>query len=531
MKSRITGLLCGLLLITGFSVQAQSGRTPVDQQMMKYGYLLRMVNELYVDTVNVGQLTEQAIRSMLEVLDPHSVYMTREEVREANEPLEGGFFGIGIQFSLLRDTLMVVDVIAGGPSEKVGLLPGDRIVAIDGERVVGINLTNTGVQKRLKGEKGTLVRVQVLRGNDLIDFNITRGMIPIHSVDAKYMIDDRTGYIKIARFAATTVEEFEEAVRQLKGEGMKDLIIDLQANGGGFLGAAAAISDHMLPFGRLIVYTDGRNGRMDEIYSQRGGLLQNERVVVLLDGFSASASEIVAGAVQDWDRGLIVGRRSFGKGLVQRQFPLPDESMVRLTVAHYFTPSGRNIQKPYKDEDYQAELIGRYSSGEMFTSDSIHMTDTTRYYTRVNKRVVYGGGGIIPDIFVPMDTTVNFLYFNHLLARGIVQEYQLNYIDKHRAELKAAYPDFNRFATHFEVTDAMIGEIVRKGEEQGIKAEPAMRTPLIPEIKRYIKSLLARDLFGMNELYRISNEDNEILNAALRALRDGTYEATLNPGK
>lgn len=527
MRNFYLVIILMLACVANQNVMGQRGRDGIDQQAVKFGYLLRLVNEFYVDTVNPYKLTETAIVKMLEELDPHSVYLTQEEVREANEPLEGGFFGIGIQFNILRDTLMVVDVIAGGPSEKVGLQAGDRILSIDDKDVVGIGLTNTEVRKRLKGEKGTLVKVNVLRAKDRIDFNIIRDMIPINSVDAAYMIDRTTGYIKIARFAATTLQEFEESLRKLLREGMKDLVIDLQGNGGGYLGAAVSIADHLLSSNKMIVYTDGRNGRMDELASTSSGLFQKGRVVILQDGFSASASEILAGAVQDWDRGLIVGRRSFGKGLVQRQIPLSDGSMVRLTISHYFTPSGRNIQKPYKGEDYQAEIFGRYSSGEMFSLDSIHVTDTTRYFTKEKHRTVYGGGGIIPDIFVSVDTTINYLYFNQLLAKNIINEYEMNYLDKNRNSLKQRYPDFNSFRLQFEVTDAMIDEITRQGEAQGIKREDEKLSPLLPEIKRYVKSLIARDLWGMNELYMISNEENTVLQSALEALKDGTYDKLL----
>ncbi|WP_059026103.1 S41 family peptidase [Gabonibacter massiliensis] len=516
-----------LIVIACFSwgrADAQRDERAVREQSIKYQRLMQMIDAVYVDTVNLGKLTEDAIIKVLADLDPHSVYISREEVEEANEPLEGGFFGIGIQFNILRDTLMVVDVVPGGPAEKVGMMAGDRIVAIDGQNVAGVGLTNTEVRKRLKGEKGTRVNVGVLRGNERFDFNIIRDKIPIHSVDAAYMIDKNIGYIKIARFAATTVEEFEEAVKKLQAQGMKDLIIDLQGNGGGYMGAAIGIADHLLDGRKLIVYTDGQaTGRMDE-YSTPAGLFQNGRVAVLLDGNSASASEIVSGAVQDWDRGLIVGRRSFGKGLVQRQFPLTDGSMVRLTVSHYYTPSGRCIQKPYKGKDYRAELYERYNSGELVNADSIQVTDSTKYYTKERHRLVYGGGGIIPDLFVPIDTGINYSYFNHLIAKNVINDFILNYVDKNRASLKKQYPQFEDFRKNFCVTEAMINEIVANGEKQGVKKDQKLLTPVIPEMKQFIKALIARDLWDMNELYMITNEDNKALNAAVKALHDGTYD-------
>lgn len=505
-------------------VSAQRDMQAVREQTIKYQQLMQLIAGYYVDSVNLKKVTEDAIVKVLADLDPHSVYIPREELEEANEPLEGGFFGIGIQFNVLRDTLTVVDVVAGGPSEKVGLLAGDRILEVDGENIAGIGISNTDVRKRLKGEKGTVVKVKVKRGNELIDFNIVRDMIPIYSVDAAYMIDKNIGYVKVARFAATTIEEFEKAVRQLQSEGMKDLIIDLQGNGGGYMGAAIGLADHLLDGRKLIVYTDSpAYGRAEE-YSTPAGLFQDGRVVVLIDGNSASASEILSGAVQDWDRGLIVGRRSFGKGLVQRQYPLADRSAIRLTISHYFTPSGRCIQKPYKGKDYQVELYERYANGELLNADSITLTDSTKYYTKKDHRLVYGGGGIIPDVFVPIDTNLNYSYFNRLLAKGVINEFTLNYVDKNRDALKKRYPTFEMFKKNFQVTDAMVNEIVQKGEKQGVKKDEKLLSPVIPEIKLFVKSLIARDMWGVAELYKISNEQNKVLNAAIKSLRDGTYD-------
>jgi carboxyl-terminal processing protease len=403
-------------------------------------------------------------------------------------------------------------------------------VTIDGENVTGIGLTNAGVRKRLKGEANSIVKVGVWRERQLIDFNIKRGMIPIHSVDASYMLTPRIGYIRVARFAATTAREFEQAVRQLQQEGLEDLIIDLQENHGGYMGAVIEISNHLLDSRRLIVYTDGRDARANEsYYSTPDGLFQQGRVVVLQDENSASASEILAGAVQDWDRGLVVGRRSFGKGLVQRQLPLQDGSMVRLTIAHYYTPSGRNIQKSYGkgEEDYRMELYDRYLHGEMFSMDSIHVADTTRYYTKERHRLVHGGGGIIPDLFVPVDTSVKYGYLNLLAAKGVIMDYEFNHVNRHREALKSLYPTFQQFQKGFEVTAGMIREIVEKGEEQGIERNEKALVPLLPELKRHVKALIARDLWGTNEYYRIVNEANTSLHVAIKALQDGSYEKVL----
>ena len=526
-------LILGILLwATGWQagqVWAQNRPNQVREQVIKYQRLMGLIDAFYIDTVNLHRLTEDAIVKVLSDLDPHSVYISKEEVEEMNEPLEGGFFGIGIQFNILRDTLVVVDVIVGGPSEKVGLRAGDRIVAVDGENIAGKKISNTEVRKRLKGEKGTPVNVRVLRGNEWMDFRIIRDKIPIYSVDASYMLDSITGYIKISRFAATTIEEFEKAVITLQAQGMRDLILDLQGNGGGYMGAAIGISDHLLTGSKLIVYTDGlASGRQGE-YSTHVGLLEMGRVVVLIDFNSASASEIVSGAVQDWDRGVIVGRRSFGKGLVQRQFPLTDGSMIRLTTAHYYTPSGRCIQKSYSkgEEAYQEEIYERFQNGELLSADSIVVNDSLKYFTKVKGRIVYGGGGIIPDVFVPMDTNVNFRYFNHLIAKNVIGEYMGNYIDKHRSALKKKYSTFEQFKREFTVDDQMVEEIVLAGEKAGILKDEKALALLLPSIKLQLKAIIARDLWDMNEMYQIMNDEDEVLQKGLEILRNGTYEEIL----
>lgn len=513
-----------ILLVAGIhtgNVMAQNRENQVRDQSIKYQRLMALIDAFYVDTVNLHKLTEDAIVKVLADLDPHSVYISKEEVDEMNEPLEGGFFGIGIQFTILRDTLMVVSVVPGGPSEKVGLRAGDRIVVVDGEDIAGKKISNTEVRKRLKGEKGTPVNVKVLRDNELMDFRIIRDKIPIYSVDASYMLDKTTGYIKISRFAATTIEEFEAAVKKLQAQGMKDMILDLQGNGGGYMGAAIGISDHLLDGNKMIVYTEGLSSGRREEYSTPAGLFQDGRVVVLIDGNSASASEIVSGAIQDWDRGLIVGRRSFAKGLVQRQYPLTDGSMIRLTTAHYYTPSGRCIQKPYAkgEEEYRAELYNRYQSGELLSADSIVVNDSLKYFTKVKHRPVYGGGGIIPDVFVPMDTSINYLYFNRLIAKNVIGEYIVNYVDKNRDKLKAKYPDFNKFNKEFVVTDAMIDDIVKAGEKAGVKKDEKLMQPIIPSMKLQIKALIARDIWDMNEMYQILNAENDVLKKGLEALK------------
>ncbi len=521
-------IVLGMVLLGIWSAgEAQRSSNDVREQTLKFQRLAALIDAFYVDTVNLPKLTEDAIVKMLSDLDPHSVYISKEEMEDMNEPLEGGFFGIGIQFSILRDTLMVVSVVPGGPSEKVGLLDGDRIVEVNGENIAGVKLSNSAVRKKLKGEKGTLVRIKVLRNGELLDFDIIRDKIPIHSVDAAYMLDKSVGYIKISRFSANTIEEFEESVVKLQAEGMKDLILDLQGNSGGYMGAAIGIGDNLLDDKKMIVYTDGLSSGKREEYATAKGLLENGRVVVLIDGNSASASEIVAGAIQDWDRGLIVGRRSFGKGLVQRQYPLTDGTMVRLTTAHYYTPSGRCIQKPYKDGDYRAELYERYSNGELLSADSIQINDTLKYYTKLKGRPVYGGGGIIPDIFVPIDTGINYSYFNRLIGKSVIGQYVNNYVDRNRTELKKKYADFNKFLKEYAVTDKMIRDIVEEGVKAGVPEDEKLLTPVVPAMKLQLKALIAQNLWGMNEMYILMNEDNKIMREALKALHDGRYEKKL----
>lgn len=522
----IAGLL--LLCMSGFSggIMAQS-KNSTKEQTLKFQRLLALIDAFYVDTVNLQKLTEDAVIKVLADLDPHSIYISKEELDDMNEPLEGSFFGIGIAFNVMRDTLMVISVVPGGPSEKVGLLAGDRIVAVDGENIAGVNLSSNDVRKKLKGEKGTKVNIRVLRKDDLMDFEIVRDKIPIHSIDAAFMIDKRIGYIRISRFAATTADEFREALSKLLAKGMKDLVLDLQGNPGGYMGAAIEMCDELMEGSELIVYTDGLTaGRREELSTNKGQFKQG-RVVVLIDGSSASASEIVAGALQDWDRGVIVGRRSFGKGLVQRQYPLTDGSMIRLTISHYYTPSGRCIQKPYKGVDYRMDMRTRYENGELLNADSINVVDSLKYQTKLKKRTVYGGGGIIPDLFVPIDTSVNYLYFNRLAAKNVVGEYIIGYIDSNRESLNKKYSDFEKYNKNFAVTDEMVEDIVKLGETKGVVRDEKSLEMLKPMMKLQIKALIARNLWDMNEYYMVESSENKILNEAVKALRDGTYERIL----
>jgi carboxyl-terminal processing protease len=412
------GLLCG------FTGQIKAQIADPASTTDKFATLLNYIQHMYVDSVDAEKLTEKAIISLLEELDPHSTYLSKEELQEANEPLQGSFDGIGIQFNILNDTIYVVEPIQGGPSEKLGIQAGDKIVEIETENVAGIGIKNNDVLKKLRGPKGTKVNVGIQRrgSKEVMRYQIVRDKIPIYSVDASYMVAPEIGYIKISRFARTTVQEMRKGIEELKAEGMKDLIIDLQGNGGGLLNSAIEMGDEFISGDRLLVYTQGRSFPREDYRAIKNveGSFEKGRLIILIDESSASASEIVSGAVQDWDRGLIVGRRSFGKGLVQRPVPLPDGSAVRLTVQKYYTPSGRCIQKPYDEglEEYYNDRADRFEHGEFFNPDSAKVKSDEVFYTNISKREVYGGGGIFPDVFVPLDTTENSGYFSDMLRTG-----------------------------------------------------------------------------------------------------------------
>jgi carboxyl-terminal processing protease len=489
-----------------------------NEQIYKFSTALGSISTFYVDSVNQDNLVETAIVEMLKELDPHSVYINKDEVKAMNEPLQGNFEGIGVQFNLLNDTIFIISPISGGPSEKVGIRAGDRIVKIDSQEVAGIGITNTQVRQKLMGEKGTKVTVTIKRRREssLLDFTITRDKIPIYSLDASYMVDDETGYIRLNRFSFTTVKEFEEALALLRKNKMKNLILDLRDNGGGYLQESITLSDHFLDKDKMIVYTEGLNISKMDYNSTNDGNFKDGRLVILLNEGSASASEIVAGAVQDWDRGIIVGRRSFGKGLVQRPVNLPDGSMIRLTVARYYTPSGRLIQKPYDQgvDEYSLDVVRRYDNGEYFSQDSIHIPDSPAYYTKVNRRTVYGGGGIMPDIFVPYDTTSITGYYRDLVRNGVFNRFVLSYVDNNREELKRQYPDFNRYKNSFVVNDQMMDQFVSYGEDDGVPVNKKEMEKSLGLITIQIKALIARDLWNMSEYYEIiNNRDNDFLKA------------------
>ncbi len=523
------GILSSCLLLLPLQAQKQ------DPAVQKLLYTTYAIDQFYVDSVAKDKLAEDAIKGMLEGLDPHSTYLNAEEVREANEPLEGNFDGIGIQFNMLNDTLYVLSTISGGPSEKVGVRAGDRIIAVDDTIIAGVKMKNKDIMKRLRGKKGTPVNVRIARRgvSDPIDFRIVRDKIPIYSIDAAYMADDNTGYIRISRFAATTYQELKEAMAKLQAEGMQDLILDLKGNGGGYLGEAIQIANEFLDEQQLIVYTEGRAQPRQEAYSDRKGSMKDTRLVILVDDTSASASEIVSGALQDLDRAVIVGRRTFGKGLVQRPVPLPDGSMIRLTIARYFTPSGRSIQKPYEDgtEAYQKDLIDRYNKGEMVSADSIHFPDSLRYSTLYNKRTVYGGGGIMPDVFIPIDTTKVSIDHAKLVHSGTLNFFVTEYFDRNQKELRKDYPTFEKFNESFVVTDALVDELLKKAAKDKVEINKEKLESSMPMLKSQIKALLAGDLFSMSEYFEVINTQSDTFVEGLRIINDPTEYELILQGK
>ena len=512
-------LFVGIVSLVG----AQYGRSGVMQKLLNAQYA---INNFYVDTVNENKLIEEAIKGMLESLDPHSTYTDAKETKELEEPLQGEFSGIGIQFNMKQDTLYVIQTIVGGPAEKVGIMAGDRIVTVNDTSIAGVKMKNSDIMKRLRGKKGTKVTVQVKRGNspELITFRITRDNIPLYSVDATYMIDPKTGYIQISRFGAKTHDEMMDAIKKLEKQGMKQLIIDLGNNGGGYLNAAIDMCNEFLQKRQLIVYTEGNNSPRQEGNADGSGKYKDLKLVVLVDQYSASASEIFSGAMQDWDRAVIVGRRSYGKGLVQRPFRFDDGSMMRLTVARYYTPSGRCIQKPYIKGDkkqYQEDLIDRSKDGEYFHLDSIQFNDSLSYKTLKNGRTIYGGGGIMPDVFVPLDTTEYSKYYRDMMAKGIMNQFAVDYVDKHRAEIKSSYKDVYDFDKRFSLNDADLKSFIEMGEKDSVKFDENDYSTSENLIKAVLKGLIARDVYADPGAYTIIiNHRNKDVQEALRVIND-----------
>jgi carboxyl-terminal processing protease len=495
--------------------------------MDKLGTLITLIERYYVDSVKEKKLVEDALVGMLKELDPHSTYIAPEDLKEMNEPLEGNFEGIGVQFQIVNDTITVISPIAGGPSEKLGIEAGDKIIKVEDKTVAGVKIKNEDVMKLLRGKKGTVVNVAILKSNSkqIVEYPIVRDKIPIYSVDARYMIDKETGYIKVSRFAQTTFDEFQESLKQLKAKGMKNLILDLQDNGGGFLHIAIKMADEFLSDKKLIVYTKGISSPEEKNLATGKGDFEKGKLVILVNEGSASASEIVSGAVQDWDRGLIIGRRTFGKGLVQRPFNLPDGSMVRLTTARYYTPVGRSIQRPYEGgtEEYYKDLYNRFKQGELTNKDSIHFPDSLKFHTPA-KRDVYGGGGIMPDIFIPIDTTRNSSYLIELSRKGAINQFVVKYIDTERKNILTRFPDFESFKAGYEKIEKDFNSLfLAYCEKEKIKFDENGYNLSKSIIQLQLKALLARNLYTNDAFFEVYNVINQSYNKAVEVIRDDTY--------
>jgi carboxyl-terminal processing protease len=554
--------LVAFLTIPSLSI-AQKPKNNFEEDSKKLASALQIIDLFYVDTANNNKLVETAIINMLKELDPHSVYMTAEETKESNEPLQGNFDGIGVQFNIIKDTIMVVTPTPGGPSEKLGIMPGDKIVKINGEDATGSKINNNYVVKHLRGTKGTTVNISIKRRGkkELLDYTITRDKIPINSIDATFMASSDIGYIKLNRFGATTIGEFEQSMNNLKAAGMKNLILDLRGNGGGYLNTAIDLADEFLGKDKLIVYTQGNNSTQQKSFATEKGDFQKGKLIILIDEGSASASEIVSGAVQDWDRGLIMGRRSFGKGLVQRPFPLPDGSVIRLTTARYYTPTGRCIQKPYNEgtDKYYKDLTDRYKHGESFHSDSIHFPDSLKYYTP-QKRLVYGGGGIMPDIFIPADTSMISDYYVDIQRKGLMYLFSLQLLDRSRDSLMVKYKNADSFVKNFVVDSVFLNKFIayvdkelkeekknkvtdtlnknlndspnviykKEIDSSAVKAKEKKRREEINLSKEYIinqlKANIGRSLFDINTYFIITANIDEVYKKAIEAMNDKTFK-------
>ncbi|MFM8850086.1 MAG: S41 family peptidase [Cytophagales bacterium] len=509
------GIAGGVLLGAGLTNKSSSNEVGRDVQKLRE--VLNLVKSEYVDETKTDGLVEDAIEHMLGKLDPHSAYISSKDRVAANEDLQGNFEGIGIEFSIFNDTLTVVAALSGGPSEAVGVRPGDKIVKVNDQSIANTKLTNLDVMRYLKGPKGTEVKIEVVRKNkkEPITFTIIRDKIPQLSVDAAYMVAPEIGYIKVNRFSQNTYQEVHDALINLRKEGMKKLVLDLQGNPGGYMDQAIAIADEFLPKGNKVVFTKGQQARYDEdaVATEKGDFEKGDLIVLVNEG-SASASEIVSGALQDNDRALVVGRRSFGKGLVQRPFNLGDGSEVRLTISRYYTPSGRSIQKPYDNlDEYDTDMVKRYKNGEFFTPDSIHFNDSLKYKTK-NGRTVYGGGGIMPDYFVPLDTTLTSKYFNELSYANVLREFAFNYAEQNNDALKKM--SFIKYQQQFEVTDVMLNQLVELGRKNKIQPDYKDLNKNKKLFQVYLKAEIARRIWGNESFFPIYNETNEVLQQAIK---------------
>ncbi len=520
MLKRIIAI--SIILLISYHAYSQS----IAEQSRKFNKLLAFIEALYVDSVDMEKLVEVAIVNMLKEMDPHSIYISKDEVQRMNEPLEGSFEGIGIQFRIMEDTLVVVGVISGGPSERIGLFNGDRIITVDGDNIAGVEIQNSDVTSMLRGEKGTRVDIEVVRRGvkGVLDFAIIRDRIPIYSVDANYIIDGKIGYVKLNRFAKTTDDELDEVFNNFRDNKIKDIILDLSGNTGGYMDKSISLADEFLTKDKVIVFTDGQKISRTDYNSTRRGRFHDGKLIVIVDEGSASASEIVSGAIQDWDRGVVLGRRTFGKGLVQRPVTLTDESVVRLTIAQYYTPTGRPIQKPYECgyDDYIRDISNRWTKGEFISADSIDFPDSLKYETLVFKKTIYGGGGIMPDEFIPIDTAQRSEYHIHLLRRGVLFTFISRYVDNNRTEINEKYPDFETFKNNFVVDKNILEQINEMAIEEKIYQD-SLETATPEQIKymeNHIKSLVAGDLWETNNFWQIFNNYNQNYKRALEIITD-----------
>ena len=513
------------ILLLSQSSMAQRINLGSDSPMRKLQIAEMAITNLYVDSVDEKKLVEDGIRGMIEKLDPHSSYSTAKETKQMNEPLQGSFEGIGVQFNMVQDTLLVIQPIVNGPSERVGILAGDRIVSVNDTAIAGVKMSKEDIMKRLRGVKGSKVKLGIVRRGiaGTLKFTVIRDKIPVKTLDAAYMIRPQVGYIRIGSFGLTTYNEFMDAVEGLKVLGMKDLILDLQENGGGYLMAAVQIANEFLHHDDLIVYTQGRRVPRQDYRADGKGKLVDGKVLVLINEYTASAAEIVTGAIQDQDRGEVVGRRSFGKGLVQRPIDFADGSMIRLTIAHYYTPSGRCIQKPYKKGealDYAMDIEKRFKHGELYSADSIHFADSLKYKTLRKQRIVYGGGGIMPDYFVPLDTTLYTQFHRQLAARSYIINANLKYIDNNRKQLKKQFATFGDFNARYEVPQSFVDDVLQMAAKDKIKPKDDKELQAtLPQLRRQLKALVARDLWDMSEYFQVINETNPIVEKAVELMK------------
>lgn len=525
-KRRPTFLYLLIAFLLGISVAinflpSKKGKFS-DRRQAKLNEVMYYIDKYYVDPIDADTLIDKVINDVLQNLDPHSAYATPEENRALMETLEGAFEGIGVQFNIMNDTVMVVATISGGPSEKAGIRTGDRIITVNDSNIAGVGIQNQQVYQLLRGKKNTRVKVGIRRPGfaKTCSYEITRDIIPTYSIDIAYMINENTGYVKMNEFGSTTAQEFTEAILKLKSMGMTSMIVDLRGNSGGFLEAAVNVCDELLPTRRRIVSIEGLNVRPEVIYATKNGHFQTGKVVILIDDFSASASEIVAGAVQDNDRGYVVGRRSFGKGLVQRQFDLSDKSTIRLTTARYHTPSGRCIQRTYQNGTtaYYEDIYNRYEHGEMFCADSIRLDKTQKFRT-LHGRTVYGGGGIMPDFFVPIEQGDSLDSYYTFANSSAMMQFAFNYTHEHKEDLEREYPDAQAFVRQMAVTDAQLKALTRFYTQLTHEKAPILSPVASRRLKFYFKALVGRNLYGNDAFYPVLNECDNVIEKALEVLR------------